>query len=108
MLSLNIGSQFFGTSGAAAGVFGGSDLTGISKLVSLFLQGAFVLAGVILLFYFILGGIGMIGSAGKNDPKSLEQAKQTITTAIIGFIVVFTAYWIVKLIGTLIGQPNII
>lgn len=50
----------------------------------------------------------MIGSAGKNDPQKAEQAKKTITSAVIGFVVVFTAYWIVKLIGQLIGMPNII
>lgn len=91
-------------------VFGSpfTDLLSISKLVSLILKGAFTLAGLILLFYFILGGIGMIASAGKNDPKAAEQAKATITSAVVGFVVVFTAYWIVKLIGTLIGIPNII
>ncbi|HET7098619.1 MAG TPA: hypothetical protein VFI61_00055 [Patescibacteria group bacterium] len=84
------------------------DLNKVSSLVTLFLNASFVLAGLILLFFFILGGIGMIGSAGKNDPKSLEQAKHTITSALIGFIVVFTSYWIVKLIGQLIGMPNLL
>jgi hypothetical protein len=84
------------------------NLSGISGLVSLFLKISFVIAGMILLFYFILGGIGMISGAGKSDPKAAEQAKATITSAVIGFVVVFTAYWIVKLIGTLLKIPNII
>ncbi len=50
----------------------------------------------------------MIASAGKSDPQQLEQAQKTLTSAVIGFIVVFASYWIVKLIGGLIGMPNII
>ncbi len=84
------------------------DLDSVGKLVTLFLNISFVLAGLILLFFFIMGGIGMISSAGKNDPKAAEQAKQTITSALIGFIVVFASYWIVKLIGQLLGIDNLL
>jgi len=108
LAQVQIGNQFFTGGTAGSSVFAGQDLKGVSSLVTLFLRGAFVLAGLILLFYFILGGIGMIGSAGKNDPKAAEQAKQTITSAVMGFVVVFTAYWIVKLLGTLFGIQNII
>ncbi len=109
---VNIGNEFLDVSGShdlpsgGLGAFG--NISSISLLVSLFLKISFVIAGVILLFYFILGGIGMISSAGKSDPKTAEQAKATITSAVIGFVVVFTAYWIVKLIGTLLKVPNII
>jgi dihydrodipicolinate synthase/N-acetylneuraminate lyase len=102
---IDIKSVFFGVKESGTNF---QELNSIANLVSLFLKISFVLAGLILLFYFILGGIGMIGSAGKNDPKAAEQAKQTITSAVIGFVVVFTAYWIVKLIGQLLGMPNII
>lgn len=97
-----IGSTFLGNNTTF------QKLTGIGMVVSLFLKIVFVVAGLILLFYFILGGIGMISSAGKSDPKAAEQAKATITSAVIGFVVVFVAYWIVKLIGSLFGIPNII
>ena len=93
--------DYFAGKGVPPSTFAFSNLDSVSKLVSLFLNISFVLAGLILLFYFILGGIGMISSAGKNDPKSAEQAKATITSALIGFIVVFASYWIVKLIGSI-------
>lgn len=99
---MNIGQEFFGGANKL------STLSGPVDLVTLILRGSFVLASLILLFYFILGGIGMIGSAGKNDPKSAEQAKQTITSAVTGFVVVFVAYWIVKLIGNILKFPNLI
>jgi hypothetical protein len=102
LAQVSIGPTFLGINGTF------QNLSGISSLVSLFLKISFVIAGLILLFYFILGGIGMISSAGKSDPKTAEQAKATITSAVIGFVVVFTAYWIVKLIGSLFGTPNII
>jgi hypothetical protein len=108
LAAIQIGSQFFSSGGAGAGVFAANNLTGISKIISMFLRGAFALAGLILLFYFIMGGIALIGSAGKDNPKSIEQAKATLTSAVTGFIVVFTAYWIVKLIGTLFGITNLI
>lgn len=99
---MNIGTTFFGNSS------GFQSLTSISGLVSLFLNIAFVLSGLILLFFFILGGIGMISSAGQNDPQKAEQAKKTLTSAIIGFVIVFASYWIVKLIGSLVGIPDLI
>ena len=84
------------------------DLSGIGKLVSLFLTVAFVLSGLILLFFFIMGGIGMISSAGQSNPEKAEQAKKTITSAVIGFVIVFASYWIVKLIGQLLGISDLI
>jgi hypothetical protein len=93
-------------------LFGGASkfqsLDSIGGIISLFLNGAFVLSGLILLFFFILGGIGMISSAGESDPQKAEQAKKTITSALIGFVIVFTSYWIVKLISSLLGVENLI
>ncbi|EKE12940.1 MAG: hypothetical protein ACD_13C00113G0001 [uncultured bacterium] len=107
-LTFNLGQELFrnGVVGPVQSPFLG--LTGVSSIVTLFINIAFVLAGLILLFFFILGGIGMIGSAGQSDPQKAEQAKKTITSAVIGFVIVFASYWIVKLIGQLIGMPNII
>lgn len=107
-IAINIGTQFFSTGGKVTSVFGKSDLTGISLIISKLLIGAFSLAGLILLFYFVSAGIALISSAGRDNPKAQEQAKATITSAIVGFIVVFTAYWIVKLLGNLFGVTNLI
>lgn len=101
---MDIGQTFLGNSS----VFGGDDLTPIGKLVSLFVKSSFVLAGVAILFFFITAGVGMIAAAGQNDPQKAEAAKKTLTSAVIGFAVVFASYWIVKLIGRLTGLPNLI
>ena len=104
---MNIGNTLFN---GITGAFNpsGASLTGVGEIVTLFLNVAFALSALILLFFFIMGGIGMIGSAGKNDPQKAEQSKKTITSAVIGFVIVFVSYWIVKLIGTLFGITNII
>jgi len=101
---MNIGDTFFGNSGGDTF----KNISGVSSTVTLFLNIAFVLAGLVLLFFFILGGIGLIGAAGQDNPQKAEQSKKTLTSAVIGFVVVFASYWIVKLIGQLIGMPNII
>lgn len=99
---MNIGNTFFN----GASKF--QNISSVSSLVSLFLNIAFVLAGLILLFFAILGGIGLMGSAGNSNPQKAEQAKKTLTSAIIGFVVVFASYWIVKLVGQLLGINNLI
>jgi hypothetical protein len=103
---MNIGQTFFNVFGGGPDTL--TSLWGVSSLVTLFLNIIFVLSGLILLFFFIFGGIGMISSAGKNDPQKAEQSKKTITSAVIGFVIVFVSYWIVKLIGQLFGITNII
>jgi hypothetical protein len=102
MTSIPIGNTFFGSSHPL------DKLTGVGGIVTIFLNAAFALSGLILLFFFIMGGIGMIGSAGQSDPQKAEQAKKTITSAIIGFVIVFTSYWIVKLIGSLLGISDLV
>ena len=80
-----------------------NNLSGVGSVVSLILNLSFVVAGIILLVFIIGAGIGLISSAGQSDPQKIEKGKQTITSALIGFVVVFVAYWIVKLIEQLTG-----
>lgn len=75
----------------------------IGDLVSVIISNALVIAGVILLFLLVFGGIGMIAGAGNNNPDQAAKGKKAATAAVIGFIVVFAAYWIVKLIEGLTG-----
>lgn len=102
-LAVDIRTYFFnnGQFGPSQSVF--SSLTGVGSIVSLFLNVAFVIAGIVLVFYFIMGGIGLMSSAGQNDPQKIAQAQKTLTSALIGFIIVFASYWIVSLIGQLFG-----
>ena len=75
----------------------------LGDLVSIFLSSALTLAGVILLFLLILGGIGMMAGAGGDSPEKAAKGKQTATAAAIGFIIVFATYWIVQIVEELTG-----
>jgi hypothetical protein len=61
----------------------------------------FFISGLALLLYLLFGGFKLLTS-GSNS-KSVEEGKQIITNALVGFLIVFTAYWIVQIIGLFLG-----
>ncbi|MPN61691.1 hypothetical protein SDC9_209433 [bioreactor metagenome] len=62
-----------------------------------------VLIVVALVFFFILvfGGLKWVTSGG--DEKKVGEARSQITNALIGLAIVFAAWAIMKLIGTVFG-----
>ncbi|MCK4588586.1 hypothetical protein KAT60_02095 [Candidatus Woesebacteria bacterium] len=76
---------------------------GLADLVSIILSNALVVAGIILLFLLIFGGISMIMGAGQDNPEAAAKGKQAATSAVIGFIIIFAAYWIIQIIETVTG-----
>lgn len=74
---------------------------GVGKIISALLPILFTFAGLLLLLYLLFGGISLMTSGG--DPKSVASAKAKITNAFIGFILVFVAYWVVALLGKILG-----
>src|SRR3990172_12785550 len=86
----------------ASPAFAGADVGDIVSKLVLYI---FPFAGLIMLLYFLSGGYKYLLSRG--DPKALAEAKGAITTAIIGFIIVFTAFWIVQIIGVILGLNQI-
>lgn len=87
--------------GGTKGTLG--NYSNISQITNPLLKNSLTIAGIIFVALIIAGGIGMIASAGKNDPKKAEASQKTITSAIIGFIVVFCAYFIIQIIEVLTG-----
>ncbi len=77
------------------------DQGNIGSIVSSLLNYLFPLAGILLLLYLIFGGFSLMTSGG--DPKAVQGAKSKITNALIGFVIVFVAYWIVQILGTVLG-----
>lgn len=71
------------------------------SLISLLLPYVFGIAGIILLINITMSGIGMMTS--KGDPKALQSAQGKLTTSLIGIVVLFASFWIVKLIGQFLG-----
>ena len=96
LASVDIGSKF----GSPFGVVGGKSLGDLSSLIA---QLGIVIAGLIVLFMFIMGGIKVMQSAGQDDPKKAAEGKQAMTKAGIGFIIVFIAFWILRIIEIMTG-----
>lgn len=78
--------------------------TTIGDIVSVGLRIAFVVAGLFILITFMIAGIQMIAGAGQSNPEKSAKAKQAATSAAIGFIIIFVAYWIIKLIEVTTGS----
>lgn len=68
----------------------------LASLITNALPYVFGLAGIILFVYIVWGGFDFLTSMG--DPKKAEAGKNKITYAILGFIIIFVAYWIVQLV----------
>jgi hypothetical protein len=78
----------------------------IASLISVVVQNAFMIAGVLAFVLLILGGFGFIVGAGAGDTKQLEQGRKTLTGAAIGLLVIVGSFWILQIIETLTGMPG--
>lgn len=77
----------------------------LSGIISAFVPYVFGVAGLFLLLYLIWGGFGFMTSGG--DSKALEEARKKISFAILGFLIIFVAYWLVQLLALVLGIPQI-
>lgn len=65
----------------------------------------FAFAGIGLLLMLLSAGFNFLTSAG--DPKKLEAGKQRLTNALVGFLIIFVAYWAVQMAGVIFGIKEI-
>ena len=89
-LDKNLGSAFQGA----------TDLT-IEGMVSGFIRLVLVIAGLAFFFILVIGGIKWILSGG--DKANTEGARNQITAALVGLVIVFSAWAIIQLINTFFG-----
>jgi len=73
----------------------------IGDIITDLLPYIYVLAGLILFIYLIIGGFSLLTSAG--DPKKVESAQGKITSAIVGFLIIFISYWIIQILEIVFG-----
>jgi len=78
-----------------------SELGTLGGFVSALLPIILVLAGLTLFILLILGGFGILTSAGSPDKMKAAQGK--ITSAIIGFVIIFISYWIARILEVMLG-----
>jgi hypothetical protein len=60
-----------------------------------------MIANVILFILILASGFTIVTSAGNADKQ--KQASQTLTFSILGFIIIFAAYWIMQALGYITG-----
>jgi hypothetical protein len=84
-----------------SGQFGGLGNLTIGGIVSGLIRGVLVVAAIIFFFILVIGGIKWIASGG--DKAQTEGARNQITAALVGLVIVFAAWAIVQLINTFFG-----
>lgn len=76
-------------------------LTCIPYVFQNLINWAMILAGVVAVFLIIVSGYKFISSGG--DAKQVEGARQTLTYAIIGLLIVFLSFFIINIIAGVTG-----
>ncbi len=82
----------------------GDEFDSYGTIVNLLVKNLFVVAGLLIFFLIIGAGLSFLKDTekGKNDAKGLA------TGALIGFIIMFSAYWIVQIVEHLTGAVVLI
>ena len=93
----------YGSLNSAIGLKSGTDNLG--GITSLFLPYLLTIAGLILFGMLVMGGFTML--TGAADKHAQETGKAQITSAVIGFVIIFLAYWIAQILQV-IFQINIL
>ena len=75
----------------------------IGNLISCVLPNIYVVSGVIFFVLMIIGGIGVIRGAGSGNEEDLKKGQKAITSALLGFLIIFVSYWIIQLVQIITG-----
>lgn len=78
-----------------------STYQGAGSLINNILPNVYIAGGVVIFFMIILGGFTIIANAG--NPDKIKEGGKTITSAIIGLLVLFGSYWIIQIIQVVTG-----
>ena len=76
---------------------------GLNVLVSNFIGAATMVAGILLVSYLIFGGVSYMIAGG--DEKALTKAKNMMTNAAIGLLIVVLATTLAAIAGKVLGIP---
>lgn len=80
-----------------------TDLTKLqpSDIINALIPTLFVIAGLVLFGMLIGGGFTIFLSTG--NPEKIKQGTGMITNALVGFLIMFAAYWIIQLVEFSLG-----
>jgi len=95
------GGSTIGNATITTGLEGRVSFDNIGTLLGNIIIAAMVISGLMVFFYLIMGGIQYISSGG--DKAQAEAARDKITYALIGLVIVIGSFAIVKLIESFFG-----
>ncbi len=78
-----------------------SEYSGAGSLVNNILPNVYIAGGVVIFFMILFGGFTIITNAG--SPDKIKDGTKTITSAIMGLLVLFGSYWIIQIIQIVTG-----
>ena len=84
---------------------GDKEFNTIGDIVNELLKLIYPLAGILLFIMLILGGFDLLTSAGNEEKVKKGQGR--ITSAVIGFAILFAAYWIMQIIQIILGAEGV-
>ena len=79
----------------------GWSFSNLGNLITAGIQAATLVAGLLSLGFLIFGGITYITASG--DKIQTEKAMKTLTSAIVGLVIVVAAFAIVNILGNTLG-----
>jgi len=82
-----------------------SEFTNVGSILNIAMPYIFAAIGMGLLVMLVTAGFSFLTSAG--DSKKLDSAKQKITLALTGFLIVLVSYWLVQIAGFTLGLEKV-
>ena len=83
------------------GNFAGLENFTVSGIIAAAIQLILVVAALVALVFLILGGIRWITSGG--DKEKTAKAQSTITAAVVGLLIIFATWAIIRLVESFFG-----
>ncbi|NOY14776.1 MAG: hypothetical protein GXP43_01005 [bacterium] len=80
-----------------------SPFTDLASLVNHLYKAMLVFGGVLVFFLVLIGGFTYIIGAGQERSDEVEKGKKAITWSVVGFLLLFSSYWLIKILGIITG-----
>lgn len=74
----------------------------LGGMVSYLLPKALLFGSLVFFVLVIIAGFGLMSGSG-GDPHAQEQAKNFLTYAVLGLVIMFGAFWILQLLNFVTG-----
>jgi hypothetical protein len=94
-------SQIYDPLTAPGNTQSGTFSAGLGGIVSALIPYLMAFAGLILFLMFLFGGFTLLTAFGNADKA--KKGAGMLTSALIGFAIIFLAYWIMQLIQIMLG-----